>query len=213
MTGTVVAVCAAGTPVTLARTGDTGIAKTPLAGAVAFTTEGIDGDLILDRTHHGGPDQAVYAYSEAEAKRWSQEIGFTPAPGWFGENLRLADVAVSDALIGERWRIGTDVVVEVSMPRVPCRTFAEWAERPQWVKRFTERGDVGTYLRVVTEGEVRAGDAVQVLSRPDRQVSIRDFFAGTVSDELLTQLASAPEVAAKVRSEAQRALRVRARDR
>ncbi|WKN57045.1 MOSC domain-containing protein [Rhodococcus opacus] len=155
----------------------TAIDKRPVDGPVRVTTAGLVGDHVCDTEYHGGPFKAVYAYQEDEAQRWASELGRELPPGWFGENLRLDGIAATDAVIGERWRIGT-TELEVTSPRTPCGTFGVWAAEPRWVKRFSERADTGAYLRVVTEGSVTAGDTVQRIHVPGHGVTVRDLFTG-----------------------------------
>ena len=158
--------------------GVTAIDKRAVPGPVKVGKIGLYADVQADRVHHGGFDQAVYAYSEAEAQRWALELGREIPAGYFGENLRVSSRATTDAIVGERWRIGRDVVVEVTLPRTPCSTFARHVREDDWVARFTERGDVGCYLRVVRVGKIRAGDSIEVVSRPAHGVSVRDVFTG-----------------------------------
>lgn len=96
---------------------------------------------------------------------------------------------VNGALIGERWRIGPQVVLEVSCPRIPCATFQGWLEREGWIKRFTQAALPGAYLRVIEPGEIRAGDPVEIVHRPDHDVSVALVFrAMTLEPELLPRL-------------------------
>ena len=160
----------------------TAIDKRPVDGrvtvsAAAESEVGLAGDQIYDRKHHGGPDQAVYAYAVEDQRWWSTELGRDVAPGSFGENLTTYGLDVTGAVIGERWQVGEDgLVLEVTCPRIPCNTFQGWMDEPHWVKRFTEHGAPGAYLRVVSPGTVGAGDRVSVLSRPDHGVTIGDTF-------------------------------------
>lgn len=162
--------------------GITAIDKRPAAGAVKLGPYGLYADVQADRKHHGGFDKAVYAYAQEDADWWQAELGSELAPGWFGENLRLSGIDVNGARVGERWQIGS-AVVEVTMPRTPCQTFARWvgasvgggAERG-WVKRFSDSGRLGAYLRVVTNGKVAAGDEVKVIERPVGAPSILDIY-------------------------------------
>ncbi len=209
--GTLLAVCTADRPVNLDRIGDSGIAKSAVGTSVTVTADGVDGDLICDKKHHGGVDQAVYAYSEPEARRWADELGRELPAGWFGENLRIDGIAVTDAIVGERWRIGDTVEVECTIPRVPCRTFAQWASEPRWVARFAERADTGAYLRVVVGGTIAAGDTVEVLSQPDHGVRVRELFTGDADVAGLDHLASDPRYRGKVAREAARWQRKHAR--
>jgi MOSC domain-containing protein YiiM len=210
MTGRLLAVCAADRPVHLDRIGDSGIGKTAIDGPVRITAEGVHGDTIVDTEHHGGRDQAVYAYSETEARRWAEELGRSLPNGWFGETLRVDGIDVTDAVIGEQWHVG-GVRLEVTMPRTPCATFAAWAEEPRWIARFFDRADVGTYLRVHQEGEVTAGDTITVSDRPDHGITVRALLTGDVDDAGLALLTTDPRFAGKVAREAGKIVRRRAR--
>ncbi|GAA1978538.1 hypothetical protein GCM10009718_13940 [Isoptericola halotolerans] len=171
--------------------GITAIDKRPVEGRVKAGAYGLYADVQADRAHHGGLDQAVYAYAAEDVTFWEPELGREIPPGLFGENLRTRGLDVSGALIGERWRIGT-VVLEVTQPRTPCATFARrLGSPPRWVRRFTEANRTGAYLRVVEAGELGAGDAVEIVSRPAHGVSAADWF-GTWS-------AGAPAFAAAAR--------------
>jgi MOSC domain-containing protein YiiM len=150
------------------------------------------GDRVHDVKHHGGFDQAVYAYARENLDGWEAEFGRTLTNGVFGENLTTLGVDVNGALIGERWRIGPDVVLEVSCARIPCRTFQGWLERAGWIKRFTEAVVPGAYLRVIEPGEIRADDPVQIVHRPGHDVTVALFFrAMTREPELLPRLSVA----------------------
>ncbi|MBO9626837.1 MAG: MOSC domain-containing protein [Microbacterium sp.] len=161
--------------------GITAIDKRPVEGSVKIGPYGVYADVQADRKHHGGLDKALYAYSEEDAAHWAAELGRDTPPGWFGENLRVEGIDVNAALIGEQWRIGDTVVVEVTMPRTPCQTFARRvggdAERG-WVKRFSDSRRLGPYLRVVTKGRVQAGDEIVVIHRPEGAPSILDIYRG-----------------------------------
>lgn len=156
--------------------GTTAIDKRPVDGRVRAGTLGLYADVQADRAHHGGPEQAVYAYAEEDARFWADELDREIPPGLFGENLRTLGLDVSGALIGERWLIGS-TVLEVTQPRTPCATFARRLGSPErWVRRFTEANRTGAYLRVVETGELGAGDAVEVVDRPTHGVSVADWF-------------------------------------
>ncbi len=142
-----------------------GIAKLPQAGPVLLTRGGLAGDRVVNTRHHGGPDQAVYAYAAEDLAAWARELGRDLPPGAFGENLTTAGLDVTGAVVGERWRVG-GALLEVTQPRTPCVTFQRRLGLPGWVRRFAQRGWPGAYLRVLVEGEVRAGDAVHVQDRP-----------------------------------------------
>jgi MOSC domain-containing protein YiiM len=159
-------------PWTLVKSGRSGIDKRPVDGPVLFTASGVDGDTICDVAHHGGPDQAVYAYSTDDLAWWSAELG-RPVPT-VGQNLTLSGVDCSGAVIGERWQVGEAVLV-VRGPRIPCRVFAGFLDVPDLVKRFLAARRPGCYLAVESAGAVRAGDPVTVLTRPAHGVTVLDL--------------------------------------
>ncbi|MFI9270053.1 MOSC domain-containing protein [Kitasatospora sp. NPDC052896] len=196
-------------PVDYADTGATGIDKRPVAGPVEVAEpaagSGLTGDAICDGRHHGGPDQAVYAYAWEDLTGWSGELGRDLVPGVFGENLTTEGLDVNGALIGERWRVGERLLLEVSAPRIPCRTFAEWLGERGWVRRFTERALPGAYLRVIEPGAVRPGDPVTVVHRPAHGLDVATTFrALTARPELLHLLLDVPQLPEKAREKARR---------
>jgi MOSC domain-containing protein YiiM len=191
--------------------GITGIDKQPTAAPVRVHApgqqgrSGLAGDQIFDTPHHGGDDQAVYAYAREDLDRWQAELGRELPGGVFGENLTTAGVDVTGARIGERWRVGDTVVLEVTTPRIPCGTFAHWMDEEQWIKRFTAAAVPGGYLRVITPGEVRAGDTVTVLERPAHDVTIGvTFRALTLEPELLSRLLAVDALPDKIKARAAR---------
>jgi len=193
--------------------GVTGINKRPADGPVTVRAPGpqgngltgLAGDRVFAVDVHGGDDQAVYAYAREDLDAWQAELGRELPAGVFGENFTTSGVDVTGALIGERWRVGDTVVLEVSRPRIPCTTFAGWMREDDWVRRFTARAAPGTYLRVVAEGEVRAGDPVTVLSRPDHDVTVGvTFRALTLEPDLLPRLVSLAALPEAVRERAAR---------
>mgnify|MGYP001355372860 CR=1 FL=1 len=192
--------------------GRTGIDKRPVSGPVKAIRTGLVGDTVVDTAHHGGVDKAVYAYAREDAAWWERELGRPLPPGRFGENLSTEGVDVTGAVIGERWRIGS-VLCEVSRPRTPCRVFAGFWDIPDLVKRFTERGWPGAYLRVLEEGEFAAGDAIEVVYRPDHGVTIGEVFrARTTEPALLPRLLEAPQLPESMRVAARRRLGLAASD-
>ncbi|MEV6924122.1 MOSC domain-containing protein [Dactylosporangium sp. NPDC051485] len=180
----------------------TGIDKRPVEGPVAIAVPGprgteptgVAGDRICDTRHHGGPDQAVYAYAREDLDRWAGELGRELPGGVFGENLTTSGLDVTGARIGERWLIGERTVLEVCAPRIPCRTFAGWLGERGWIKRFTERAEPGAYLRVIEPGEVRAGDGIRQAYVPEHTVTVGlAFRALTTEPDLLPRLLEAGE--------------------
>lgn len=180
--------------------GTTGIDKRPVAGPVAVSAPGpkgtgavgLAGDRVYDVRHHGGTDQAVYAYAREDLDRWAAELGRVLPGGAFGENLTTSGLDVNAALIGEHWRVGDRVVLQVCCPRIPCVTFQGWMGEPGWLKRFTARALPGAYLRVIEPGEIRAGDQIAVTRRPEHAVTVAlTFRALTTEPDLLPALAPA----------------------
>ena len=155
--------------------GRTGIDKRAVTGPIKVSNNSLAGDVIVDRKHHGGYDKAVYAYSREDADWWSGQIGKEIPNGLFGENLTTQGIDVNESLIGERWKIGS-AVLEISEPRIPCRVFAGFWDRPTLIKDFTNAKRPGAYLRIIEEGEFQAGDKIEIISKPEHNVSIRDVF-------------------------------------
>ncbi|WP_374615562.1 MOSC domain-containing protein, partial [Frankia sp. AgKG'84/4] len=173
------------------RMGRTGIDKRPVAGPVRVGATGLRGDTVCDRRHHGGTDRAGYAFAEEDVAWWEETTGRRLPPGSFGENLTTSGLDVTGARLGERWAIGS-VVFEVSAPRVPCRVFAAFWDVPDLIGRFIRRGQPGAYLRVLTEGEVAAGDPVTIVHRPDHDITVGHALrALTTEPHLLPDLAAA----------------------
>ena len=193
--------------------GITGIDKRPADGPVRVAApgpkgvgaSGLAGDTVCDTRHHGGEDQAVYAVAREDLDDWERELGRSLPSGSFGENLTTTGLDVSGALIGERWRVGPDLLLEVTSGRIPCRTFQGHMGEQRWVKRFTEKAAPGAYFRVVEPGEIRAGDPVRIVHRPDHEVTVAlQFRAVTTQRELLPRLLAAggalhPEALAQAR--------------
>ncbi|ANS67355.1 hypothetical protein SLINC_5131 [Streptomyces lincolnensis] len=182
--------------------GVTGIDKRPVQEPVRVAApgpkgiggSGLAGDAVCKKQHHGGDDQAVYVMAREDLDDWEAELGRPLPNGAFGENLTTEGLDVSGALIGERWRIGSEVVLEISSGRIPCGTFQGHMGEKRWVKRFTQKGAPGAYLRVIEPGEIRAGDPVEILHRPDHDVTVAlAFRAMTTGRELQPRLLAAGE--------------------
>jgi MOSC domain-containing protein YiiM len=171
------------------------IGKAPVTGRVRVAGVNLDGDDQADRRVHGGPDKAVYAYASEDIGWWSSQLGRTDLePGIFGENLTTAGVDVTHAVIGERWRVGT-VELEVCQPRLPCFKLGLRFGDPLMLKRFARAGRPGAYLRIVTEGELEAGDEVDITHRPSHGVTIVQVARAILLDEEeLEAAAQAPEL-------------------
>ncbi len=180
-----------------------GIDKRPVEGPVAVSTLGLDGD-VQTLPSHGGSDRALYAYASEDENWWAAELERDIWPGLFGENLTTAGIDVTGALIGERWRIGTQVAVEVREPRIPCGNFTYRMKEPRWVKRFTEHGCPGAYLKVVHTGSIAAGDPILVVHRPDHGVAIADVFPRGTPEAMRALLASGTDLSSDLRHQAER---------
>ncbi len=172
-----------------------GIVKTPVAGRVRVGRTNLDGDGQADLRVHGGPGKAVYAYPARHYAAWARELGRDDlVPGFFGENLTLEGVDEDDVLIGDRFRMGT-ALLEVSQPRIPCFKLGIRVGDPHFLKPFLQSGRSGFYLRVVEEGELAAGDAVERVSRGEGGLSVREavrLFAGGEDPGALARAAAAP---------------------
>ena len=158
--------------VTGKRVVQSAIGKTPVEGPVAVRGVNLEGDDQADRSVHGGPDQAVYAYASEDIAYWSDVTGLDLGPGAFGENLTTAGIDVSGARIGERWRIGT-VELRVTGPRIPCFKLEARIGVRGFQRAFLHAGRPGAYFAITQEGELQAGDAVEIVHRPDHDVSPR----------------------------------------
>ncbi|UMG92923.1 MOSC domain-containing protein [Nocardioides sp. TF02-7] len=199
-----------GTPLEAAWAGigRTSIDKQPVRGPVEVGLLGLAGDQVSDTRHHGGVDQAVYAYAREDLDWWAEQLGQELRDGQFGENLTTEGLDLNAAEIGSRWRIG-EVLLEVTLTRTPCNDFKTWMGRSgydarAWVRRFTAAGRPGPYLRVLVPGELRAGDDLQVVHEPGHGVTVRDMFVALNTDRSrLPDLLAIDGLAEKARRKAQ----------
>lgn len=169
--------------------GRTAIEKHPVTGSVRATRLGLEGDQVGDTVHHGGVDQAVYAFAREDLDQWADALGQPIRDGYFGENLTTVGYDINAAEIGERWQIGT-ALLEVASVRIPCNDFKGWMgeggfDNTAWVKRFAAPGRPGPYLRVVDEGELQAGDSIAVVHRPGHGVTVSHMFRALTTDRKL----------------------------
>lgn len=154
------------------RTATTAIRKSPVDGVVRISADGVEGDEIANREHHGGSLRTVYAYASEDRAFWERQLGRDLPPGSFGENLALTGIDVTGAKPGERWRVG-DVLLEVTTIRTPCYKLAWALDRPKIEREFQRAARPGAYLTVVEEGDVVAGDEVRVVrTRADHEVTM-----------------------------------------
>jgi MOSC domain-containing protein YiiM len=193
----------------------TGIVKEPTADAVAVRApgpnrtglgSGLENDVIGNRRLHGGDDQAVYAYAREDLDGWETRLGRTLGNGTFGENLTTSGIDVTNAVVGERWQVGSDgLVLEVTSPRTPCRTFEAWLELPGWIRTFTDAAQPGAYLRVINPGTVQAGDEIVVTDRPDDGVTVQTVFRAILREpDLLVQLRDVEALPEDIKRKARR---------
>ena len=157
------------------RIAKSAIWKSPVQDRIAIRGINLDGDVQADRKAHGGFDKAVYAYAIEDTRWWEKEIGRSLVYGQFGENLTTDGIEVNEALVGDLWQVGT-AVLEVSEPRIPCWRLGVRMGDNMFPRRFAEAQRPGTYLRIIVEGHVGAGDEIRVVQRPDHNLTIRDVF-------------------------------------
>jgi len=191
-----------------AEIGRTSIAKHSVAGAVHVGLLGIDGDQVSDRRHHGGVDQAVYAFAREDLDWWAGELGQEIPDGQFGENLTTLGIDVNEAEIGERWQVG-EALLEVRSVRTPCNDFKNWMglsgyDNSAWVRRFAQVARPGPYLKVLGEGSIRAGDELSVIYEPGHGVTVSMMYrAISTEPALLPRLLDVPDLVPKARARAE----------
>lgn len=164
---------------------------------------GLVGDSVCNSRYHGGDDQAVYAYAREDLDSWQARLDRELTNGMFGENLTTCGVNLTDCLVGERWSIGSDgLVLEVTSPRTPCKTFSRWLDIPGWIKTFTAAAIPGAYFRVIEPGTLRAGDRIDVVARPDHSVTVGTVFRALMLEPgLLPTLAVADALPEKIKQQ------------
>ena len=186
------------------KTGLTAIDKRPQSRRVPVGVLGLEGDRVCDTENHGGVDQALYAYAREDSAWWAEQLGREIPTGLFGENLSTEGLDITNALIGEVWRLGDEVEVMVRAPRIPCITFQHRMQLPHWVKRFHQEGRPGAYLKVLRTGTLGAGDPIEVVSRPDHEVTIGVMFAAQDSAKMQGMLDSGVDLVDELRDDARR---------
>lgn len=183
------------TQINKGRTEITGIYKTALQGPVQITSLGIANDFIGSPKHHGGPDQALYIYGEADYQWWASETGKEMHPGLFGDNLTISELQSAGFNIGDYLHIG-EVTLQVTSPRIPCSTFATRMGDPQWVKKFRAAERPGLYVRVIREGMLTSKEEIRVEKYTGETISLiqmfRDYYDKEKSQETLLKHLHAP---------------------
>jgi MOSC domain-containing protein YiiM len=173
----------------------TGIFKRPASGPVRATSLGLEGDFVANAKHHGGPDQAVYVYTQADYGWWSTQLGQVLAPGTFGDNLTISELESSRCSIGDRLRVA-EVLLEVTSPRIPCATLARRMGDAKFAERFRRAERPGLYCRVLVEGTLQAGDEVAYAPYSGERVGVvevfRDYYAREKTPASIRRLLRAP---------------------
>ena len=168
----------------------TGIWKHPVSGRVPLHGVNFAGDDQADRTVHGGPDKAVYAYAREDYDYWRTHEGVETQPALFGENLTIEGLDLAHAVVGERWRIGS-AQLEVAQIRLPCYKLGVRMGDPRFPRRFQAAGRMGAYLRIIEEGDVGAGDAIDVVSRPTHGITLSTMLRALDDDDAARSLSNA----------------------
>jgi MOSC domain-containing protein YiiM len=172
----------------------TGIDKQAVARAVQVGESGLESDVIVDTVHHGGTDQAVYAYGAEDYAWWARELGRRLPFGTFGDNLTIAGLP-ADLNAGDRLLVG-DVILEATAPRIPCSTLAAQMSDSNFGLSFRAAERPGVYCRVLNPGELRPDDPVTLVENPEPSVSMlelfRAWFEPSPDPALLRRIVSAP---------------------
>jgi MOSC domain-containing protein YiiM len=175
----------------------TSIFKTPVVGRVRVAKLNVKGDQQSDLTVHGGIDKAVYAYPSEHYSFWRSELPGMDLPwGFFGENFTTVGL-LEDTHIGDRFRIGSAQFV-VTQPRMPCFKLGIRFNRPDMVKRFLQSGRTGFYFAVLEEGEVAAGDSIELLERDEHNIPVADvvnlYRGDATNQDLLRRVSELPSL-------------------
>ncbi len=173
----------------------TAIWKLPVDGRVAIRGVNLEGDDQADRRVHGGPDKAVYAYAREDYDAWRDDHGVVTSPGQFGENLTVEGVDLRQAIVGERWEVGS-AILEVAQPRLPCFKLGIRMNEPRFPKRFQTEGRMGAYFSIVREGDVGAGDTIRIAARPEHGVTLADMVGALHDANRAEALARVPRLPA-----------------
>jgi MOSC domain-containing protein YiiM len=186
----------------------TGIFKRPADGPVRVSSLGLEGDFIASEKHHGGPDQAVYIYTQPDYEWWSTGIGQALAPGTFGENLTISGLESAACSIGDRLRVG-EVLLEVSAPRIPCGTLARRMGDTKFTERFRQAERPGLYCRVLIEGLLQSGQEVTYAPYSGERIGVvnvfRDYYARQKTSHSIRRLLRAP-LASRARADLEKQL-------
>ena len=183
--------------------GITSIDKRSVSDSRQVTTAGVAGDQRSDIPSHGMPEQAVYAYAREDYEWWEVELDKEIPAGKFGENLTTVGIDVTNAVIGQTWRIGS-TLLQVTGPRIPCGTFARFMEEDKWVKRFMAEGMPGTYFQVLEAGKITAGDEIEIVATPEHGVTVSDVYqlvAGDRDADRLARVIACPDLPSEMHTQ------------
>jgi MOSC domain-containing protein YiiM len=187
----------------LGATWETAFIKAPVDGRLRVGARGLAGDAQADRENHGGPEKALLAYSAAHYPRWRDEIGLDSAGGGFGENLTVDGADERTVCVGDVWRIGA-VRVQVAQPRLPCSSISRRWGQKELLKQVKESGRTGWYLRVLDEGEIEAGLAIELVERSAPEWTVHRinslFFAQPLGREDREALVACPALSIEYRT-------------
>lgn len=172
----ILAICLGQPEVLAGKSYKTGINKAPVAGPVMVDREGLVGDSICNRKHHGGPDQALYLEGSVDLEWWANELGRPVSPGQFGENLTIDGLENGVLAIGDRLKIG-EVLLEVTAPRMPCATFAAHMGDATFVKRYAKAARPGAYCRVLSGGFLSVGEEIEIRRHDGDRLTLADIMA------------------------------------
>ena len=153
----------------------TSIYKKPVSNKVAVSSQGIEGDRQADLTVHGGYDKAVYAYSYTHYQTWGEKLNSDfKEYGLVGENLTIDDFNEEDINIGDQFKIN-ECLLQVSQPRIPCYKIGIKLNSRDFPRMFSQSGLLGSYLRVIHDGEITPGDEIQKVHAEDNSMSLKDI--------------------------------------
>ena len=173
------------------------IDKNPVDGTVTIRSFGIEGDMVADTKHHGGPDMAVHLYPHDHYADWDAWLGghdLLKGPAAFGENLMTSGQTESEVCIGDRFRLGK-AILEISQPRQPCWKIEHRFGRKGMVKRIISRHNCGWYFRVIEEGAAEAGSQIEQVERGHENWSVARVFAALYDPKTPTTRAQLEDLA------------------
>jgi len=153
----------------------TGIFKAPVPDRVMLKTLNLEGDRQADLSVHGGSSKAVYGYPSEHYEYWEKELPEMDLPwGMFGENFTTEGLFEPDLNIGDKFRIGTALVM-ITEPRMPCYKLGLKFGRSDIIKRFLASERTGFYFAVLQDGELGAGDRIELIQENRNGVRVSDI--------------------------------------